>query len=149
MKVAAVFATMNRSAVALSCVKSLSLQHFPLAYVVIADNGSADNTINDLKSLSSLPFPLEVLELGCNIGNAGGIAAAMEQAFGNGADAVWILDDDSWPRPDALSAILSREWDRMSVLHAHQVNPQTVKGSPISVSGQAGKRISGSQPFFS
>ena len=71
--------------------------------------------------------------MGCNIGNAGGIAAAMEQAFGNGADAVWILDDDSWPRPDALSAILSREWDRMSVLHAHQVNPQTVKGSVLDI----------------
>ena len=34
------------------------------------------------------------------------VRASMDLAFAEGADAVWILDDDSWPRADALAAML-------------------------------------------
>jgi hypothetical protein len=41
-----------------------------------------------------------------NLGNAGGIKLAMEYAFSQGFDGVWILDDDSWPEADAFEKLI-------------------------------------------
>ncbi len=125
MHLAAVFATMNRSATAVACVRALAEQTRPPDRVIVADNVSTDATVADLEELSDLPFPLEVIRMPENAGNAGGVAAAMERAFAEGTDAVWILDDDSWPRPEALAALLEGPWDRRSVRHAHQIDPET------------------------
>ena len=125
MHLTAIFATMNRSATAVACVRSLAAQTRPPDRVIVADNVSSDTTVADLENLSELPFPLEVLRMEKNAGNAGGVAAAMDEAFATGTDAVWILDDDSWPRAEALAALLEEPWDRKSVRHAHQIDPQT------------------------
>lgn len=124
-RVAAVFATMNRARVAVSCVRALAAQTRPPDLVVVADNVSSDATVGELESLAGLPFPLEILRMPENGGNAGGVEAAMEQAFSNGADAVWILDDDSWPRPASLACLLEGEWDPAVVRHALQVDLRT------------------------
>ena len=58
-----------------------------------------------------------------NRGNAGGVEEAMEIAFAEEADAVWILDDDSWPRPEALAAMLAEPYDDALVLHPIQIDP--------------------------
>lgn len=105
-RVAAVFATMNRSATACGAVRALAQQTRPPQWVVVADNGSEDGTVADLQSLGDLPFELLVESLAENRGNAGGVAHAMEVAFEKGADAVWILDDDSVPRADVLEILL-------------------------------------------
>ena len=104
--VAAVFATMNRSATACGAVRALAGQTRPPQWVVVADNGSEDGTVADLRALGDLPFELVVESMAENLGNAGGVAHAMEVAFERGAGAVWILDDDSVPRPNALEALL-------------------------------------------
>jgi GT2 family glycosyltransferase len=124
-KIAAVFATMNRGQTALACVKALAAQTRPPELVVVADNVSSDPTVSTLRELSDLPFVLRVIEMGENKGNAGGVEAAMEYAFGEGSDAVWILDDDSWPRPEALAAMLDKEWDPEVVRHAMQIDPRS------------------------
>jgi GT2 family glycosyltransferase len=64
-----------------------------------------------------------VLDLGDNLGNAGGVRAAMERSFAIGMDAVWILDDDSWPRPEALAAMLGEPWRDDVLLHPLQEDP--------------------------
>jgi rhamnopyranosyl-N-acetylglucosaminyl-diphospho-decaprenol beta-1,3/1,4-galactofuranosyltransferase len=124
-RIAAVFATMNRSATAVACVRALAVQTRPPELVVVADNRSEDGTAADLEALEGLPFALEVLRMADNAGNAGGVAAAMAWALEQGADAVWILDDDSWPRPPALAALLAGDWDLKTIRHAHQVDPAT------------------------
>lgn len=116
---------MNRHLTAVQCVKALAAQTNPPAIVVVADNRSNDDTAGILETLTELPFALHVLRLDENLGNAGGIEAAMDLAFKEGADAVWILDDDSWPRPECLAALLEEEWDLNSVRHALQIDPTT------------------------
>jgi rhamnopyranosyl-N-acetylglucosaminyl-diphospho-decaprenol beta-1,3/1,4-galactofuranosyltransferase len=123
--IAAVFATMNRSHVAVACVKALAAQTRPPGRVIVADNRSADGTAEDLEALGHLPFALKVLRMPENEGNAGGVRAAMDLAFAEGAGAVWILDDDSWPRPDALEKILDLPWDGKTVRHPLQIDPET------------------------
>lgn len=125
VKIAAVFATMNRSATALACIRSLANQTRTPELVVVADNAKDGHTALELKTLTGLPFDLITLSLPENLGNAGGVDSAMEVAFAQGADGVWILDDDSWPRPNALDAMLVEKWDPQVVRHPLQIDPRT------------------------
>ena len=124
-RIAAVFATMDRAATAVACVRALAAQTRPPEWVVVADNVSADGTVAALEGLAELPFELIVHRMPENLGNAGGVAAAMELAFAAGAEAVWILDDDSWPRAGAVAALLAGGWNPRVVRHALQVDPRT------------------------
>ncbi|GAA5483658.1 glycosyltransferase [Haloferula sargassicola] len=129
MKIAAVFATMNRRDTAETCLRRLAGQTRPPDLVVVADNASTDGTLEALKSLPALSFPLEILELGENRGNAGGIEAAMERAFDLGSEAVWILDDDSWPEPDALERLLDPAGPAEGIRSSLVVDPATGRPS--------------------
>ncbi len=145
-KIAVVFATMDRVAVAVNCVKALAAQTLPPAWVVVADNVSRDGTAEMLEMLEGLPFELLVHRMRDNRGNAGGVEEAMEISFAKGADAVWILDDDSWPRPGALAALLEPPWDPRVVRHALQVDPNTGRFTwPLQVTdGRGGWRLAAS-----
>lgn len=138
-KIAAVFATLDRSRTAESCVMALARQARPPEWVIVADNASTDDTVALLISLKDLPFKLVVHEVGKNLGNAGGVKEAMEFAFAEGADAVWILDDDSWPRENALKALLDEVWNPHVVRHALQINPKTGMFTwPMWIQGASG-----------
>ena len=139
LKIAAVFATMNRAATAVACVRALAAQTRPPDLVVVADNGSTDATAESLESLAPLPFALVVHRMGENRGNAGGVEEAMDSAFAKGAAGVWILDDDSWPQAGALAALLAAPWNPEIVRHALQVDPRTGRFTwPMWVHGTGG-----------
>jgi rhamnopyranosyl-N-acetylglucosaminyl-diphospho-decaprenol beta-1,3/1,4-galactofuranosyltransferase len=145
LRIATVFATMDRAETAKSCVLALAAQSRPPEWVVVADNCSKDDTSGVLKSLENLPFELIVHAMTENRGNAGGVEEAMELAFSKGADAVWILDDDSWPRPAALAELLVGEWDATVVRHPLQIDPATGRFTwPLQVAnGGGGWRLAG------
>ncbi|KAB2641011.1 MAG: glycosyltransferase, partial [Verrucomicrobia bacterium] len=126
-----------------ACVRALAAQTRPPDWVVVADNVSEDGTAELLEALADLPFWLRVHRMRENRGNAGGVEEAMELAFGLGADAVWILDDDSWPRPGALVALLEKPWDGQVVRHALQIDPRTGRFTwPLQVDdGKGGWRL--------
>jgi rhamnopyranosyl-N-acetylglucosaminyl-diphospho-decaprenol beta-1,3/1,4-galactofuranosyltransferase len=122
-RIAAVFATMNRAATAVACVRALAAQTRPPDLVVVADNVSTDGTLAELEALVALPFELTVHRMAENRGNAGGVEEAMAVASASGAGAFWILDDDSWPRPCALAALLARGLRDDQVCHPLQIDP--------------------------
>lgn len=143
LRIATVFATMNRAETARACVMSLARQTRPPELVVVADNCSTDGTPGVLDSLENLPFELIVHPMTENRGNAGGVEEAMELAFAKGADAVWILDDDSWPRENALEELLVGPWDAKVLRHPLQIDPRTKRFTwPLQVDdGQGGWRL--------
>lgn len=143
LKIAAVFATMNRAETARKCVLALARQSRPPDLVVVADNCSTDDTVEVLENLADLPFKLVVRRMPENRGNAGGVEEAMDQAFADGADAVWILDDDSWPRAAALAAMLDGPWDPHMVRHPLQIDPRSGNFTwPLQVTdGKGGWRL--------
>lgn len=140
LHITAVFATMNRQVVAVTCLQRLLDQTRRPDRVLIADNVSQDGTAEGLEEAGEIaPGVVEVIRMPENLGSAGGVEAAMEQAFAEGADAVWILDDDSWPRPDALEAMLGGGWDPKLVIHPLQVDPKTRQFTwPLQVVGEDG-----------
>lgn len=134
---------MNRASTAVACVRALAAQTRPPDLVVVADNVSDDDTVSALEALSGLPFELVIHRMRENRGNAGGVQEAMELAFARDADAVWILDDDSWPREGALAALLGKPWAPHVVRHALQIDPTTGRFTwPLQVDdGKGGWRL--------
>lgn len=126
---------------------ALAAQTRPPEWVIVADNCSTDGTVGLLKSLDNLPFELVVHPMTENAGNAGGVQVVMDMAFAKGADAVWILDDDSWPRETALDAMLAGGWDPHVVRHALQVDPLTNNFTwPLQIDdGHGGWRLAWSE----
>lgn len=138
LKIAAVFASYNRKDVALECLQRLHAQSRPPDMVVVGDNASADGSPQALRAVGW--DAVEVVDIGDNLGNAGAVELAMDRAFDKGADAVWILDDDSWPRPAALEAMLAGPWDPGLVLHPLQEDPRTGRFTwPLQVMGGGGE----------
>jgi rhamnopyranosyl-N-acetylglucosaminyl-diphospho-decaprenol beta-1,3/1,4-galactofuranosyltransferase len=136
-RVAAVFATMNRAATATGCLRALAAQTRPPDLIVVADNVSSDGTAAVLEA-ERVPG-LTVIRMPANAGNAGGVAAAMDHAFAAGADAVWILDDDSWPAPEALAALLAGNWRPDQVRHSLQIRPGETRFTwPLDLHGPRG-----------
>ncbi len=124
-RVAVLLATMNRASTVVACVQALAKQTTAPAWVIVADNVSTDDTVSQLQGMVSLPFVLHVHRMASNRGNAGGIEEAMDLAMGWGADAFWILDDDSWPRPDALERLLADFHPEETVRNPLQMDPKT------------------------
>lgn len=125
MKVAAVFASYNRKEVALECVKRLQMQTRPPDLVVVGENASEDGSAEAFENINW--DRLIVLNTGDNLGSAGAVELAMKRAYDEGCDWVWILDDDSWPRLDALANLLSGKLDPLIVRHPIQIDPETHK----------------------
>lgn len=106
-KIAAIFATMNRVEVAVECLRLLSVQSQQPGRLFVTDNASADGTAEALEAASqAYGLTLDLTRSPENLGNAGGIKVAIEHAFAAGFEAVWILDDDSWPEQRALQELL-------------------------------------------
>jgi GT2 family glycosyltransferase len=103
--VAAVVVTFNRLEKLKTVVASIEAQTLPVASLIIVDNASTDGTGEYLAGLES-SVPLRVISLPTNTGGAGGFSTGMREGYASGADHVWIMDDDCYPEPGALSALV-------------------------------------------
>jgi GT2 family glycosyltransferase len=99
MKILAAIVTHNRSRLLSRCIDHVHSQTRPPDAVVIINNGSTDNTLVMLAERE-----VDVITQ-ANLGSAGGwhraISHCQEQAF----DALWLMDDDGYPAPDALQRL--------------------------------------------
>jgi rhamnopyranosyl-N-acetylglucosaminyl-diphospho-decaprenol beta-1,3/1,4-galactofuranosyltransferase len=109
-RVAAVVVTYNRRDLLLESLAAVLAQTRAPDKVIVVDNASADGTAAAVRDR----FPsVHLAELQRNSGGAGGFAGGMALAMADGADLIWLMDDDTVPEPGALSALLSAG-DRMA-----------------------------------
>lgn len=122
--VCAVVVTFNRKELLIKCIDSLLNQSTPLQAICIVDNNSTDNTEellyehNYISELPVLDNTKEVLEtrvnnvlikyirLPENMGGAGGFYEGVRQAYEDGYDWVWIMDDDAFPTESCLEQLV-------------------------------------------
>lgn len=72
--------------------------------VVVVDNASADGTAD---AVAREHPGVDLVRLARNTGGAGGFAVGLQRALArHGADAVWLMDDDTVPEPGALQALV-------------------------------------------
>jgi GT2 family glycosyltransferase len=100
--VCAIVVTYNRVELLRSCLDHLAAQSRPPDRVLVVDNASTDETADVLAARDDV----EVLRLEVNGGGAGGFAAGLEHAFGDGHDWFWLLDDDTLADAECLRTLL-------------------------------------------
>lgn len=101
----AVVVTYNRRQLLEKTLDGLQKQGSLLTRIVVFDNASTDGTQGFLESQPTGPIPVHVVRSEENLGGAGGFAQGMRVAYESGADSIWLMDDDTIPDDEALSAL--------------------------------------------
>jgi len=113
----------------LLCLKALERLEYPNYRLLVLDNASDNDAVAQLRAV----FPqLELIALEHNLGFAGGNNVGLRQALAEGADYVWLLNPDTIPEPEALSAMvrLAEQDPRIGAVGAvilEMGNPQRVQ----------------------
>lgn len=102
MRVQAVVVTYNRLAMLQRLVPRLR-EETALEAILVIDNASTDGTGEWLAAEG-----VQHRTLATNTGGAGGFHAGLAWAMGEGADLVWLMDDDGLPDADCLTTLLDR-----------------------------------------
>jgi rhamnopyranosyl-N-acetylglucosaminyl-diphospho-decaprenol beta-1,3/1,4-galactofuranosyltransferase len=103
-KVVATIVTRDRKDLLRESLNAVFGQTRPVKEAVVVDNASTDGTAEML----SEEFPgVTVVALAENQGAAGGACEAIAAAMRTEFDWLWLLDDDSIARPDALAELFS------------------------------------------
>lgn len=91
----------NDTCVALDSIKKLRIQKLQLDTYVV-DNGSTNDSVTILKQ--KYPW-VHLIEIGKNLGFTGGNNVGIHAALDNGADFVWLLNNDTYVHPDAACLV--------------------------------------------
>jgi GT2 family glycosyltransferase len=87
----------------LSCLKSLQLQSYTNADLLVIDNASSDNSVIEINR--AMPA-VQVLQSGANLGFGGGCNVGIRRAILDRADYVWLINSDATADPLALAALV-------------------------------------------
>ena len=87
------------------CLDALKQCAYTRLSVIVVDNGSNNDSVIRIRALHP---EVTLLETGRNLGFAGGNNAGIRHALAEGADFVWLLNNDTKPAPEALSALVAK-----------------------------------------
>lgn len=96
--------TYNRLALLKECLQAVQHQSKAVGSIVVVDNASTDGTGDFLKTIDDGRLAVKTFDK--NRGGAAGFAEGIAIATRQGADAVWIMDDDTIPQADTLATLV-------------------------------------------
>jgi GT2 family glycosyltransferase len=103
-RVTVVVLTWNRLAETRACLASLQALDYPALTLSVIDNASSDGAAAALRA----EFPAAALRRNeKNLGYTGGNNAAIRAALADGADYVWLLNNDATVAPDTLARLIA------------------------------------------
>lgn len=111
MNIAAVIVTYNRLALLKECLDAVRSQTKPVTSIIVINNASTDGTDVFLSSIADERLTVKTFDK--NMGGAAGFSEGIAMATRSGADAVWIMDDDTIPQEDSLQVLVQ-------TMEAHQ-----------------------------
>ena len=100
MNIIAVAVTYNRRELLKRNIACLRL-NTPVSSIVVVNNGSTDGTGAWLDEQEDLTVIHQE-----NVGGSGGFYRGIQYAYQAGADWIWCMDDDVFPRPDCMEYLL-------------------------------------------
>lgn len=100
MNIIAVVVTYNRRELLKRNIACLRL-NTPVSSIVVVNNGSTDGTGAWLDEQEDLTVIHQE-----NVGGSGGFYRGIQYAYQAGADWIWCMDDDVFPRPDCMEHLL-------------------------------------------
>jgi rhamnopyranosyl-N-acetylglucosaminyl-diphospho-decaprenol beta-1,3/1,4-galactofuranosyltransferase len=101
MKIIAFVVTYNRISLLPKVIDSLKSQTYKIDEIVVVNNSSTDGTLDWLIKQKNITVITQE-----NLGGAGGFNKGVEYAFNNNADWIWMMDDDVYPKSDALEKLM-------------------------------------------
>jgi rhamnopyranosyl-N-acetylglucosaminyl-diphospho-decaprenol beta-1,3/1,4-galactofuranosyltransferase len=116
-KVIAVVVSYNRQVLLSGCIQALRNQTRPPDAILVVNNGSTDNTEHWLKQQPGIFHVTQE-----NVGSGGGFNTGIEWAFKKGYNWIWCMDDDGYPKEDALEMLLNTETPNRSLLNCAVLN---------------------------
>ena len=98
-KIATIVVTYNRVQLVTKCIDGIINQNKKPDRVYIIDNASTDNTYEVLYQngyVDNIKEDIEFvyIKMNSNLGGAGGFYTGLNQAFNDGYDLFWVMDDD-------------------------------------------------------
>lgn len=88
-----------------ACLDALQHGTYPNLTMIVVDNDSTDNSVSQIRAAHS---DIELLQNEKNLGFAGGNNTGIRYAIAHGAEYCWLLNNDTEPAPDALSALVAK-----------------------------------------
>lgn len=82
-------------------INSLRKQTYPIDNLCVINNGSTDGTYEWLLEQQDLTVIHQE-----NLGGAGGFSRGVQYAYEDGADWIWMMDDDVYPESNCLEQLL-------------------------------------------
>lgn len=89
----------------IECLEALKQSTYASLTVIVVDNGSTNDSVTRIKAAHP---EIRLLESGKNLGFAGGNNVGIRHAIAHGAEYVWLLNNDTRPAPDALTALVAK-----------------------------------------
>jgi rhamnopyranosyl-N-acetylglucosaminyl-diphospho-decaprenol beta-1,3/1,4-galactofuranosyltransferase len=118
----AVVVSYNRQALLAECIHALKNQTRKPDAILVINNGSTDNTEDWLNSQKDIFHITQQ-----NIGSGGGFNTGITWAYKNGYSWIWCMDDDGYPKNDALENLLKHELPQRSLLNCAVLNKENRK----------------------
>jgi len=121
-KVIAVVVTYNRKKLLAECISAIRNQTYPVDKILVINNGSIDSTEAWLRKQPDVHFITQK-----NLGSAGGFYTGIKKAFQESYSWMWLMDDDGYPKEDALEKLLEPNLDDLCLRTCAVINKEDKK----------------------
>jgi len=118
------------------CLNALKRSAYPCLRLIVVDNSSTDDSV--VRIQSAHPDVL-LLQSGSNLGFAGGNNIGIRHALSHGADYIWLLNNDTKPDRNCLSALVAKAREDKTIGAVASVCYYAA--SPATVEAWAGARV--------
>ncbi len=118
----AVVVTYNRQSLLENCINALRNQTRKIDQILVINNGSTDNTEKWLQNQPDVDFVTQE-----NVGGAGGFHTGIKTAFERGFSWIWLMDDDGFPKEDALEILLEGDNEELCLRNCAVINKDDQK----------------------
>lgn len=116
-KVIALVVTYNRQLLLSACINALRNQTRKIDLIFVVNNGSTDSTEDWLKQQDDIEFITQK-----NVGGAGGFNTGIKTAYEKKFSWMWLMDDDGYPKEDALEKLLEDDADELCLRNCAVIN---------------------------
>jgi rhamnopyranosyl-N-acetylglucosaminyl-diphospho-decaprenol beta-1,3/1,4-galactofuranosyltransferase len=120
--VTAVVVTYNRKELLSECINALRNQTRKLDQILVINNGSTDDTESWLKQQQDLQYFSQN-----NSGSGGGFNTGIKMAYEQECNWIWLMDDDGFPKEDALEKLLEGNPEPLMLRNCAVINKEDKK----------------------